>query len=175
MKLTNYIRDAFIRAAMQDVPEGKNYDEIITRKVLASFVVRLPPSVQKVWKDQQTQAFIRLGTFHGFGVSVSVPSIDGRYASLSEKDLPDEERHAITALAAEWKAEKQTMDSLRDKLKGAAYACTTRKALAELLPEFERYLPAESENSGRSLPVVANLVTDFMKAGWPKDKKGAAK
>ena len=79
MKLTNYIRDAYIDRAMQDVPKAKDFENIITDAVRAAFVAKLP--------------------------------------------------------------------------------------------EFAHYLPAEDAPAGRSLPVVANLVTDFVKAGWPKDKK----
>ena len=39
-----------------------------------------------------------------------------------------------------------------------------------MLPEFEKYLPADEQKALRSVPVVANLVADFTKAGWPKDK-----
>jgi len=52
------------------------------------------------------------------------------------------------------------------------YACTTTKQLRELLPEFDRYLPAEEEKTLRTLPVVQNIVADFVKAGWPA-KKGS--
>ena len=52
----------------------------------------------------------------------------------------------------------------------AAMSCTTRKALANLLPEFEQYLPEDTPAAIRSLPAIANIVADFSKAGWPKDK-----
>ena len=63
------------------------------------------------------------------------------------------------------------MRSLREKLHGCAYAVTTRKALVDLLPEFEKYLPADDASVCRTLPVVQNVVSDFVKAGWPKDGK----
>jgi hypothetical protein len=67
--------------------------------------------------------------------------------------------------------EEKALQGLRSKLKGAAYACTTTKQLRELLPEFDKYLPEEVAASARSLPVVANIVAEFTKAGWPSKGK----
>ena len=51
-----------------------------------------------------------------------------------------------------------------------------REALAAMLPEFEKYLPSETPALDRTVPAVANVVTDFMRAGWPKGQaKPAAK
>jgi hypothetical protein len=57
-------------------------------------------------------------------------------------------------------------------LKSVAYACTTRKQLEEALPEFSNYLPEEEAKAARDLPVVVNVVADFVKAGWPKKNQG---
>jgi hypothetical protein len=61
---------------------------------------------------------------------------------------------------------------LRSKLKSVAYSVSTRKALVAALPEFEKYLPADEAKAVRTLPVVQNVVADFVKAGWPA-RKGA--
>lgn len=177
MKLTNYIRDAFIKAAMADVPRSKDYDNLLTDKVLAVFVARLPAPVLKVWKDSSTRGYLRTSAFNGFGVAVGVPCMgDGnRYSYIEENDLTADERKPLDALHAEWQAETDTRDALERKLRSAAYGCTTRKALADLLPEFAHYLPPEEAPAGRTLPVVTNMVADFVKAGWPKNKKGGAK
>jgi hypothetical protein len=47
---------------------------------------------------------------------------------------------------------------------------STRKALVDLLPEFEKYLPADEAKAIASLPAVANVLSDFVKAGWPKNQ-----
>ena len=46
--------------------------------------------------------------------------------------------------------------------------CKTRAALAAALPEFEKYLPADEPKALRSLPSMANVASEFVKAGWPK-------
>jgi hypothetical protein len=101
LKLTNYMRDAFVRAVMDDVPRWLETLEALVKK-----------------KDH------------------------------------DEELRA----------------DLHAKIKAVAYSVSTRKALADALPEFEKYLPADDAKAIRTLPVVANVVTDFMKAGWPKEQ-----
>lgn len=173
MKLTNYIRDAYIDAVMADVPSIDHTEEI-RKLVLADFVSRLPAAVVKVWKDNELRQWIKTDYGTWGGVSVTIPwpeSIGWRQTPA----LSDATKKQVDALAAAAKADTDKRDSIRRKLRGAAYGCTTRKALAELLPEFASYLPHEEAPAGRSLPVVANLVTDFVKAGWPKNKKGAPK
>lgn len=173
MKLTNYIRDAYIERALKDVPEGKDFENAITDAVRAVFAARLPAAVAKVWKDSSMRGHINTVSFHGLGVSLAVPGASER-RYLDERHLTADERKPLETLKAEWDADKQMRDNLRNKLRAAAYGCTTRKALAELLPEFAHYLPPEEAPTGRSLPVVTNMVADFVKAGWPKDKKRPA-
>lgn len=64
------------------------------------------------------------------------------------------------------------MENLQTRLKGVAYACTTRKQLEEALPEFSSYLPEEEAKAAKNLPAVANVLSDFVKAGWPKSNNG---
>jgi hypothetical protein len=79
----------------------------------------------------------------------------------------------VAELSEKARATRQTISDLQDKLESVAKSCNTRKQLAELLPEFEKYLPADTPAAGRSVPAIANLVTDFTKAGWPKEKATA--
>ena len=39
------------------------------------------------------------------------------------------------------------------------------KDLEDNLPEFEKYMPAESEPPSKNLPALANIVADFQAAG----------
>lgn len=74
----------------------------------------------------------------------------------------------LEALAGQLHRQQQTRSALKDRLRSVAYACSTRKALLAALPEFEKYLPEDEPAALRTLPVVANVVADFVKAGWPK-------
>lgn len=63
---------------------------------------------------------------------------------------------------------------LESNLRATACSVTTREALVKLLPEFEKYLPAADAPQDRTVPALANLVADFVAAGWPKGKEPAA-
>lgn len=176
MKLTNSIRQAFVRAAMQDVPQI-DYEETIRKAVMDAAVRALPPAVRKVYDDEKTRMYLEQ-TYMRFGdVSVTVCGRDGKWGEPDSQlpKLSKTDAAVLEALVAKYGAQTSSRAELEKKLYGAAYAVSTRKGLAELLPEFEKYLPADEASANRSLPVVANIVADFTKAGWPKDKKPVAK
>lgn len=49
MRLTKYIREAFVNAAMQDVPQVQ-YDEPIKKLLIDSVVAQMPPDMLKAYK-----------------------------------------------------------------------------------------------------------------------------
>lgn len=175
MKLTNYIRDAFIAAAMNDVPQGCDHTEEIRKLVIEDLLAQAPALIRQAWKDPACFPFVksRQGVFGD--VSVMYPIADDHWRA-PEPRLTPEAAAKVNLLAEQMEADKKVRESLRYKLKGAAYACATVKQLRELLPEFDKYLPAEQEKTCRTLPAVANIVAEFTKAGWPKNQKaGGAK
>lgn len=172
MKLTNTLRDAFIHAVMQDVP-SVDYAEMLRKEAADAVVAALPEALRKAWAVEANRPYIQTCSRDFGGVGIYVPGysrwVDGRHtyfpavAAAASKKLDD--------LAGKHDSQEEARKSLRSKLRGAAYAASTRKQLAEMLPEFERYLPPDEAAANRSLPVVTNLVADFVKAGWPKGKK----
>lgn len=174
MKLTNYIRDAFIDAALADVPKGCDHEEAIRKIAQADLLAQVPALIQKAWKDPDLIQYIRRRSDSYGDVSVAYPSADDGWGSRGKRQLGTEAQKKVDKLAGEMLADLALRKDLRQKLKGAAYACNTTKQLRELLPEFAKYLPAEEEQTCRTLPVVANIVADFTKAGWPAKKKAAA-
>jgi hypothetical protein len=173
MKLTNYIRDAFINSVMNDVPE-KDFHEEGKKIFVKHYLDLLPKEVQMAWVLPNCKAYIQTRYASVCGQSFVVPH-DGSNGHRNV-DVPLKAKDKIDALTAQYKTQQDNRAALRSKVKGAAYACTTTKQLRELLPEFDRYLPAEEEKTLRTLPVVQNIVADFVKAGWPAGaKKGGAK
>lgn len=169
MKLTNTIRDAFIRAALDDVPKIDYFDQACSL-VLADSIAQLPPKVQAIAKDKSLSHFIEAGGHHisgiGYVTAYRGRSMDYRPTAETAKKLD-----ALRDAASKQDASR---DALRSKLHAVAYSVSTRKALADLLPDFAKYLPADEAAALRTAPVVANVVADFVKAGWPKNKKAAA-
>jgi Nucleotide modification associated domain 5 len=174
MKLTKTIRDAFVRAAMNDVP-SVDYAEQIRAGTLAAVLEILPKPIRDMWNDPKLRRYLETHYVCVAGnINVAVPwpgylrNEEGRAA------IKPEARAELDQLAALMKAQEAQRNALHIKLKGCAESVTTRKALVALLPEFEKYLPADEPAALRTLPVVANVVSDFVKAGWPKGKQPAA-
>lgn len=174
MKLTKFMREAFVRAAMQDVP-SVNYNEQARELVQKAAKDMMPPAIQKLVKAGGVElAYIRTGYLSMPGCLSNV-GVYCRTDCPSLSELPADVQTQVRELEKAAKAQGEQRRDLQRQLEGAANSVTTRKALAELLPEFEKYLPADAPAACRSLPAIANVVAEFSKAGWPKGAKGGAK
>jgi len=164
MKLTNTIRDAFVRAAMDDVPNG-NFQDQLNKLVMDDAVAQLPPKVRALWSSSELRPYVKTHNPYRLKSNTYIPALD------EEFKLSETAAKKYDELVAAMSAEQESRKELRSRLRSVAYAASTRKQLVDLLPEFEKYLPAYEKAAIRTLPVVANVVTDFMKAGWPKGGK----
>jgi uncharacterized coiled-coil protein SlyX len=178
MRLTNTIRQAFVKAAMQDVPKI-DYAEQIRVMLEKAAKEALSPKVRAVWEDNHLRGFVTDCTEHyTFGyrpnsVRLSVVLPSNHSYSLSGYTLPKEVIEKVNELGNAWAVQEKTLSELSDKLIGAAASVSTREALVKLLPEFEKYLPVDESSAQKTnLPAVANIVSDFVKAGWPKQNQG---
>lgn len=171
MRLTNTMRDAFIRAAMHDVPKEVDHSEEIRKIVTKDFVEKLPPKVRAVYDDPSICDWLKSDHNHYGDVSVRYPARETSGWSTKPKLSPNVQKK-VDELAQKKKDNDKLRNELEAKLRNVAYSCTTRKQLAEALPEFEKYLPEDEAKAIRSLPVVTNVVADFVKAGWPAKKAG---
>lgn len=172
MKLTNHIRDTFVASAMKDVPYI-DYLEQYRQLITADAVAQLPEKVRKIYNDPATRPYIAVEFYYpdsrSFGLcTVYIPRMKNSEFTPSAETV--EKAKELYKLHND---QKEVHRALKDKLTGVAYGCTTRKQLVEMLPEFEKYLPVEPEKS-RNLPTISNMVGDFIRAGWPKDKTSAA-
>ncbi len=163
MRLSNVMRDAFIRTAMAEVPRV-DYEEAISKAARADAALQLPPKVLALYNNKELSHFIAQSRQRVGGQYVYVPS-GGDYRPTPAANLE------VERLSAAREKQSELHNTLRCKLRACAYSCSTRKALAALMPEFEKYLPADEVAASRSVPVVLNVVSDFVKAGWPKTKK----
>lgn len=166
MRLTNTIRDAFVRAAMADVPK-KNFEKDIHDLIKEDAKKLLPPKILELVEDQKMREFIKGHSHYIRGYTINNVWV---YGSTYERSPRVNTK--VEALLCEAEGQVESMNKLEHNLRAAAYSVTTRKALVDMLPEFEKYLPETEAKANRSLPVVANIVADFTKAGWPaKGKK----
>jgi hypothetical protein len=170
MNLTQYHRDAFVRAAIHDVPQV-DYPTQVNDLGQKLAIAALPPAVRRCYENLETREYIRTAN-----VSVRVQDSNGntRYhhmyvprtddSKVAEAAVNTPEMHALVKAGFE---QAIKLHALAEQLKGAAKSVRTRKQLVALLPEFEKYMPAEEEPSN-NLPAIANMVAEFVKAGWPK-------
>jgi len=166
MRLTNVIRDSFIRAVMQDLPSPVNYEEQVHKIYKDDAIEQMPAQLRPFALDKELSVWFDTSSVYSYNAPFSSTYVFTRRGygyTMSETA-----KAKVTELTAKAKAQQAERDALEEKLRGIAYGCTTRKILAEALPEFEKYLPADEPAACRSLPAVANLVADFTKAGWPK-------
>lgn len=170
MRLTKIIRESFVRAAMQDVPHIE-FDEQIRKLIVDNVIAQMPPDMHKAYK-KHPELFNKSGDY----IDNSIGYV---YLPCAIKPAPEAIR-AARELCEKRRLQQVERKALKEKLKAAAESVTTRKALIALLPEFEKYLPADEPAACKTLPAVANLMADFTKAGWPKSaandksKKAAA-
>lgn len=166
MRLTRIIREAFVRSVMNDVPSIDYFEQY--RKLYQTAVLsKAPAEVRAAYPKHQAW----LSREHIW----TAGSIPGFYC-VCERNGTVQIDPAIQAQLDEidklYSQQNDARHELQMKLKGVVESCTTRKALAQALPEFEKYLPKE-EDKVSNLPALANVMTDFMKAGWPKDRAAA--
>lgn len=148
MKLTNYHRDAIVRAIFQDVPVAKSGD--IKKAVQDAIVKAMSPACQRAYKAcpkaLQTNTSYNL-TFERDRLTFVVGDAD------------------FDKAIEPWMKAKEQYENAKIRLNTAIYGCSTLKQLNDLLPEFSSYFPTEGAPT-KNLPAVANLVADLVKLGW---------
>jgi hypothetical protein len=156
MKITKYDKQAIVKAIMADVPKP---DKTKRREEIQTAIVKvMNPAVRKVFKEfpgALRQEHLGDLTFYG--------SWSERYVVVG--DVTDK---ALQEILKPYREEDIARHNAEAKLYGAIESCTTRKALMDRLPEFEKYFPAESAPASKNLPALANVVADLSKLGWPK-------
>ena len=173
MRLSTSMRLAFVRAVMDDVP-FVDYDEQLrqlAQKTVDGYrpaalvrALALDPNIQD-WLNRDYQYI------HKYQQSFCLV---GSKQSLGRLNADTDFTQAAQNLRKQQQAQLEQRSALETKLKASAQACQTRAQLAKALPEFEKYLPIEAGNS-KCLPALANLMSDFMAAGWPKQPASAEK
>lgn len=168
MRLTNTIRSAFVRAAMADVPKH-DYTAEIHKLIQDEAISRLPPKVKAVADCKTLRNFLKTETHYINGYQCS--NVRVMHPEYSRSPRVNEK---VEALLVEFAHQEKNITALTVKLTATAEAVSTRKALVDLLPEFEKYLPADEAKAVATLPAVANVLSEFIKAGWPKTAKAVA-
>ena len=170
MRLTNYLRDAFVLAVMQDVPKRKDHSEEIRKIVVDDVLSQVPKQIKDAWMDSKSRQYLKEGTTYFYGIGVMTPTLDKYRSDLK---LTSKAQSKVDKLGGEMEVDSKMRKELAIKVKGVAYGCNTLKQLQELLPEFVKYMPEAEAPVAKNLPMVSNIVSDFKKAGWVPKRSAA--
>ncbi len=172
-RLNNWMRQAFVSAAMADVPR-EDYEEQAQKIAKAAIDSLMPENVRKLTKDEATKWWVNTEY-------VSMPryfSNISTYCPVGDnyilRDKKPEVWAQIEELHEKHEQQKKRIHELEVKLRGCADSVTTLNALKKLLPEFVKYMPEDEQQAIKTLPAIANVVSDFVAAGWPKQEGATA-
>lgn len=158
MRLTNHIRDVFVKAVMQDIP---NQDEDKVKTLLQdALYAAMSADVRRVYRKCPKALRTEYLNINRRGFTFIVGDAD--WSKIREQ-LP------------EYQAIQARVEFSR-KLKATLNSFTTVKQVRDAFPELAHHLPSESKPT-MSLPATSNLVADMIKLGWkppvesvPEDK-----
>lgn len=167
MRLTKTDKEAFVKAVMDDVP-SVDYDEQVRSKMKAWGLESLPEDLRPLAKKYPDYFEARYVNTPSHCPSISIIcNPNWNWSGL--KDQEPEKYAELTAISVEAKAQEETREAMRRKVTGLINGCSTLKTAKARLPEFEKYLPAERDGTGVVNLPVANVVTELMNLGWPKE------
>ncbi|TXH52276.1 MAG: hypothetical protein E6Q97_16370 [Desulfurellales bacterium] len=173
MKLTNHLRDVFVRRVMVDLPATPDYKDQAGKILTDDCIAQLPEDVRAIWFRTDLRQYLDYRD-RPYYRRDALGSTTTYYIAFGCSDGPGSEPckeacKRADALLAKAVAADKSRDELKTKLRGVAYGCTTVAALRLALPEFEKYMPEKPAKPERSLPVVTGVYAAFRAAGWPKD------
>lgn len=174
MRLNKFDKDAFVTAAMDDVPKV-DHDVLAKKLVVDCLKASVPVDIQNM--------IAKYPDWFGAEHVIMPPNICDFYTVLTPRrirweDVVTDPKDVakMQELAAAAKAQYQSRIVLEGNLRSTIEGFSTLKSALAALPEFAKYLPEERDGKvNRSMPAVANLVTTMMQAGWPKEKKDGKK
>lgn len=174
MRLTNTLRKAFVRAVLDDVP-STDYQEQAIELLSKAAEENLPPALKRAMViDPSVRDWIESRYHHVGKFPLSGTYLLGTREALDQLGKDDALQQKLQTLSDALAEQNKCRNQLQEKIEGIAASCATRKQLLEALPEFEKYLPAQTAASSRSVPALANLLADLTAAGWPKQDKATS-
>ena len=173
MRLTNTLRKAFVRAVMDDVP-STDYQEQARDLMTREAEQNLPEALKRaIALDPSIRDWIETRFHHVGKYPLSGMFLLGTREALDQLGKDEALQQKLQTLSDALAEQNKRHSQLQEKIEGIAASCTSRKQLLEALPEFEKYLPAQTSVNSRSVPALANLLADLTAAGWPKQGKAS--
>ena len=147
MKLTNYLREAFVRSVMQEIPKP-DYDKLRAELQTALYAA-MSADVRRVYRKNPKAL---ADAYTGF----SGDRMNRRYV------VGDADFKQVFALFDQPNVARY---EFQRKLESTVKGFTTVKQLRDAYPELAHHLPDENKATA-SLPAQANLVAEMVALGW---------
>ena len=147
MRLDKHQKEAFVRAVMDSIPYPD--DATLEREMQAAVVKAMSPAVRKVFKTNP-KALVREHIY-------DVAERGVLYLTVGDVE--------VDAIITKWRDAKKARNAARDRLRGAVAGIHTLNRLKAALPEMEKYMPTEVEQTP-NLPALSGIVADLVKLGW---------
>lgn len=168
-RLTKYQKQALARAIIDDLPPLE--DRTNDFKAAAVFALRdlVPANILQLWKSGSP--YIKVAQVWGRWLGSKHSALYAPYSLDFETDALGEamKDSAVAAIFQDLNDKLCEREELESRIRNAVESVSTAKAFRTRFPEFAKYLPEEAQAT--NLPADANLITDLMQAGWPKEKK----
>lgn len=149
VRLTHHLRECFLRAVGNDIPQPKepSYEEI-----QASLRKKFPVEIQAVFDNEELRKYLK----HEW---VYLGNGNGQYLVHGGADWRETPEYVVFHEA------REKRNAAMSKLRGVVYGVTTLKALREALPDLVKYMADEAKPVTPGLPVVAGLYDDLKALG----------
>lgn len=175
MRLTESIRSAFVKAVLDDVPQTDYHtqmQDLLNKEAIA----QAPEIVQRAYKAHPEffsprSVHVVTSDDNEIDFWATVPLGGDVHTRDDFKFRNKDDEVAYVALDVKNIQQQQDLQDLQRKLWATINGFNTVEQVRKALPEFEKYLPDPEAKTDRTVPAVANLVTDLVKLGWPKGKK----
>lgn len=154
MRLTNYIRDSFIRNVKNQLPE-KKWPHI--NEVQKLVLEKMDPVIRAVYDNENLRPALQTSSYYKYD------GYDGRgQVIIGNVKLDD--------VLKPWHDHYTKVNETIGKIRAAAYSATTLKQLREVLPDLVEYMPDETgKPATKGVPMVVSVKEDLKELGFPKD------
>lgn len=168
-RLTKCQKQALARAIIDDLPPLEDRTNDFKEAAVFALKDLVPANILQLWKSGSPyiKTAIVWGSWHG-GKHQALCAPYAQDFSTPELERAMEDS-AVAAIFEGLDKAMNEREKLECRIYGAVNSVSTVKAFRQRFPEFAKYLPEEAQAT--NLPADANLITDLMQAGWPKEKK----
>lgn len=156
MKLDKWQKQGIVTAIMDDVP--RKSDEQRVEEVQAAMVKAMSAPIRRLYKTNPN-------ALKQVWLTSIIRDFGGKHIICGDAKVED--------VVKIFEEEIEARNTVKRNLTVIVEGCSTLKQLQAALPEFVKYMPTEAQPT-KNLPMLANVVADLTKMGWPKGKKAAA-